>query len=149
MAPAWWITVAAALLGGLLGVSGGAVVRLALDRRQEQVRARAYARVIRDELETNAQTLEHAIETQDHSFVSHLSVRAWNENRAAVAAQVLEEEFLALSTTYRVIASVSTLANKSEGGRWTNLLRPHPQPGDFPGGVFQEFHIAVLAIGSS
>jgi hypothetical protein len=100
------VALATVLISAIAGLLAGGLVRYALDRRQELVSAQAFARVIHDELQQNEQLLERILESEiPLNAGAAISMTSWQEHRAAVAAQLLEEEFFALSSVYRYIQS--------------------------------------------
>lgn len=115
--------VVAAIVGALAGIIGGAFVRFALDRRQELVTARAFARVIQDELQLNARIVRGVIDLElPLEALSRVSAAAWREHAAAVAGQLHEFGFLALSTTYRASAGLPFVAGELPVG--PDVLEP-------------------------
>jgi hypothetical protein len=101
---ALWVPIASALVAGVIGLVGGAGIRLLFDRRQELVRAQAFGRVLLDELESIGKRLSMAIEEADTSVLAYpLPIDAWEAHRSDVAGVLLYEEFLALTQTYRAV----------------------------------------------
>src|SRR5689334_4224780 len=100
-----WVPVVAALAGAAVGFIGAGTVRLLLDRRQELVRAQAFARVILEELRAAAARLEpQLIEQNPFLAFGPIADDAWRAHRSDIAAVVLAWEFTTLTTVYRAIS---------------------------------------------
>jgi hypothetical protein len=117
----WVVPVVTALAGAAVGLLGGGLIRLLLDRRQELVRAQAYARVIHDEL-TQIENRLTTVLDEGNLWAARvpLPTSAWHEHRAAVAAAVTDVEFFALATCYRIVENMN--AEIRSGGARRRLL---------------------------
>lgn len=79
------IAATAALLGGVLGAIAGGLSDYFLERRREQARARAGARLLRSDLRVAAGRLGTAIESSSWLRVWDPSVECWDEYRDVLA----------------------------------------------------------------
>jgi hypothetical protein len=118
------VPIIAALVGAIVGFVGGGGARFILDKRQEYVRAQAYARVIEDELQEIDARLTRVLDDGDPFTPTPLPTSAWIEHRTAVASLVAPEEFFALSHFYRWVGAVNAeLASLAEPPLWYRVAR--------------------------
>jgi hypothetical protein len=91
------VTGSAALLGAVVGAVAGGIADYWLERRQEVHEARAGARLLQAELSAAASQLE-AVGRECKWWVFYeMSLRAWDNYRGVLSAQLKREEWMTVS----------------------------------------------------
>lgn len=149
MALASWsvaVPLLAALAGAVIGFVGAGTVRLLLDRRQELVRAKAFGRVILDELRTADARLDPEL-VGENPFLAFgpIPIEAWLSYRTDVASVLLDEEFMALSTVYRAISAANSMSASVVAAWGEQMERDDPHL-EVPEGVMEERHMIRLTV---
>lgn len=103
-----YVPIVTALGGAAVGFIGAGGTRLLLDRRQELVRAQAYARVILDELRRIDNLLDPTLPA-NVLLNFELPTDAWLRHQADVAAVLVHGEYMGLAAAYRAVAHFNHL----------------------------------------